>query len=77
MLKYLVKFEHTVNGKEGAFLLPPDTPTMDAKEMCFQFLKMIDEIETNAKAQMPVSELPQDQSTKELKDEEAVAEIPA
>lgn len=51
MLKTVAQFECTVNDKTGRFILDQDTPTVVAKEMCFQFQKWIGQIEDNIKAQ--------------------------
>ncbi len=51
MLKYIAKYESTVEGKVGHFLLDHDTPICVAKEMAFQFLKYLGQIEDQARAQ--------------------------
>ncbi len=51
MLKIMAQFECTVNEKTARFILDQDTPTVVAKEMCFQFQKWIGQIEDSAKAQ--------------------------
>lgn len=51
MLKIVAEFEVTVNEKIGRFIVDQDTPVPVAKEMCFQFLKWIGDIEeANKKA---------------------------
>jgi hypothetical protein len=51
MLKMLTQLEHTIEGKVGKFLCDPDLSTVHAKEMLFQFLKYIGQIEDQGKAQ--------------------------
>lgn len=50
MLKNIAKLEHTIEGKVGQFLCDNDTPIHIAKEMCFQFLKYLGQIEDQVKA---------------------------
>lgn len=49
MLKVIAKFEAVVNEKVGHFLLDQDTPLNVAKEMCFQFIKFLGQIEDEVK----------------------------
>lgn len=51
MLKVVAQIECVIDGKIGRFILDQDTPTIVAKEMCFQFQKIIGQIEDNIKAQ--------------------------
>jgi len=51
MFKNLARLEALVEGKVGHFLLDHDTSTVIAKEMCFQFLKYIGQLEDQAKEQ--------------------------
>jgi len=50
MLKVIAKFESVVENRVGHFLLDHDTPITVAKEMCFNFLKYIGQMEDQAKA---------------------------
>lgn len=47
----MVRLEHTVEGKIGHFLCENDTPLPSVKEMLFEFVKYIGQIEDNVKAQ--------------------------
>jgi hypothetical protein len=67
MFKNLLRIEAIVEGKIGHFLLDNDITTTVAKEMCFQFLKSIGQIEDQAKAQQtptPQSEAPKEEPPK-------------
>ncbi len=54
MIKNIVKFEYLIEGKVGHFLLDHDTPVQIAKEMAFQFIKYLGQLEDQAKAQQPL-----------------------
>ncbi len=49
MIKQVLKFEYLIEGKKGDFLLEYDTPVQVAKEMAFQFLKYLGQLEDEAK----------------------------
>lgn len=51
MIKNTVKFEHTIEGKTGHFICDQDTPIPAAKDMLFQFLKYLGQIEDQIKSQ--------------------------
>ena len=70
MIKYLAKFESNVEGRIGHFLLDHDTPVHIAKEMAFQFLKYLGQIEDQAKAQeqQKQNEQPVEESKQEVID---------
>lgn len=50
-MKPILQLECIVNGITARMLLENDTPIVVAKEMIFQFQKMIAQIEDNIKAQ--------------------------
>lgn len=50
MLKDIKQFESEIEGKMGRFMVEYDTPISVAKEMLFQFLKILGQIEDNYKA---------------------------
>lgn len=56
MLKDVKQFEQEIEGKIGRFLVEYDTPIAVAKEMLFQFLKLLGQIEDNYKAQVASQE---------------------
>jgi hypothetical protein len=51
MIKNVVKLEQIIEGKQGVFFCENDTPLHIAKEMLFQFMKYLGQVEDNAKAQ--------------------------
>jgi len=51
MFKNVAHFEHVIEGKVGHFLIENNTPIALAKEMLFEFLKRLGQIEDNVKAQ--------------------------
>lgn len=51
MIKTIAQFESTVEGKVGRFLLDHDTSISIAKQMVFEFLTYLGNIEATAKAQ--------------------------
>jgi hypothetical protein len=55
MIKNLVRFEYLIEGKIGHFLLENDTSVAIAKEMAFQFLKYLGQLEDRAKAEQTKS----------------------
>ena len=61
----MVRLEHIIEGKVGHFLLDHDTPLPIAKEMLFQFLKYLGQIEDNVKAQQGTQETPVEQVSQE------------
>ncbi len=56
MIKNISRLESIIENKVGHFLLDSDTPIHIAKEMLFQFLKYIGQIEDAARAQQDQSE---------------------
>ncbi len=78
MMKQIVQFEHKIEDFVGHFYCAPNTPLPMAKEMLFQFLKELGQIEDNEKARQ-AAEAPQpDKSvTDEAKvEEEKIVPIP-
>lgn len=49
MLKILAELSCKINEREYKFHALNDSPTADAKDALIQFLKMVDQIEINAK----------------------------
>ncbi len=50
MLKNVVRFTHSVDGKDGLFFIDYDTPIPSAKEMLCQFLTQLGNIEKDVLA---------------------------
>lgn len=67
MLKVIAEFEAKVNDKVGRFHLDQDTPLPVAKEMCFQFIKYIGQIEDQI-----IAEQKKQQEEKKAKQEEKI-----
>lgn len=70
MLKNLVRLEAVIQGKVGHFLLDHDTTSQVAKEMCFQFLKYLGQLEDQAKEQQAKQQPPGDSAPSETPKEE-------
>lgn len=51
MFKPIAQFEFLVENKVGRFLVEHDAPISVVKEMAFQFLKYLGQLEDQAKAQ--------------------------
>ena len=64
MLKVIAEFEAKVNDKVGRFHLDQDTPLPVAKEMCFQFIKYIGQIEDQIIAEQKNSKKKKKQNRK-------------
>ena len=56
MLKNIVQLEHAIEGRVGRFICDNDLPIPVAKEMLFQFLKFLGQIEDQAMAQQKEAE---------------------
>ena len=56
MIKNLVQFESTIDGRVSRWFIDNDCPLTIAKEMLFQFQKQIGQIEDSVKAQQAAIE---------------------
>jgi hypothetical protein len=70
MLTGCIRLECKVNDKSHFYIVNRDVSTIEAKEALVQFLKMIGQIEDNAKAQQAVVETEAIQPTEILNSEE-------
>jgi hypothetical protein len=70
MLTECIRLECKVNDKSHFYLVNRDVSTVEAKEALVQFLKMIGQIEDNAKAQQTIVETEAVKPTEILSSEE-------
>lgn len=47
MMKIIASFDCEVNGKTGKFIMDYDTPICTGRNMAYEFLKYLDQIEEN------------------------------
>ena len=75
MLKIRAELECTVEGKSGRFILDHDCPIQTAKEMIFQFQRMLFEVEDTAKKQLEAQKAAEKLAEPEVTEESKIESI--